>query len=163
MSSKPEPFAAPAAGPRGIGGWLLLPMVLLVVTPIRLTVETALDFSRLAQPGVWAQLTTPGGVAHQPSWVAVIVVVLALNTALVGSGIWLLFLFLTKSRRVRAVAIAWLAGNAAVQIIDLTMMQAFPALMAELQKPFDVRIGVTYAAWIPYFQRSRRVRNTFVR
>jgi Protein of unknown function (DUF2569) len=157
-------YAPPMDGPRGIGGWLVLPLIALVITPFRVAVTSVRDFSEVLKPEVWAALTTPGGPSYHPLWMPIIVFELLMNLALIGGTIWLLVLFLKKSRRVPTLMVIWIAASIGIQVIDLLLMQLIPALAAQAEPPADLVRGVISAAiWIPYFLSSKRVKNTFVR
>jgi hypothetical protein len=72
-------------GPKGIGGWLILPLIGLCLTPI----NTARDLLQLTEvmrePELWAALTTPGQPTYRPLWKALFL------TQFVGSALLLVF------------------------------------------------------------------------
>jgi hypothetical protein len=164
----PEPLAldqmyAPSAlGPRGIGGWLVLPMLSLIITPFRVTFTTVRDFSGMLKPGVWDALTRPGGASYHPMWAPVILSELLMNIALVVGTVWLAVLFFKKSRRVPTLMIVWIAGNIGIQVVDRLLTRFIPALAEQAHLPELIRGLIAAAIWIPYFMKSVRVRNTFV-
>ena len=59
--------------PSGIGGWLILPAIGLVLTPILLLVTLTRDLLPALQPEVWNALTEPGSQAYHPMWATVII------------------------------------------------------------------------------------------
>lgn len=161
-----RPAEAPpvSLGPRGIGGWLLLPLFGLIITPFRVTFETILVFRPVLEPGVWRALTTPGHDAYHPLWSTVIAFELVTNAALIVFTVVLLVLFFRKSRRVPRLMIVWYLSMMAMQLIDLALTEAIPAAAANGSEGTrdTVRAIAAAAIWVPYFLRSVRVRNTFV-
>jgi hypothetical protein len=154
----------PGRGPRGIGGWLVLPLLGLLFTPVKVLLDMR-EFGGLFEPGTWAALTTPGTAAYHPLWAPTIIFEIVVNVAYVGLTVLALVLFLKKSRRVPRVMTIWLATPILVQGIDMLLTAQIPALTAAGggQAGTDlVRSAVAAAVWIPYFHSSVRVKNTFV-
>jgi hypothetical protein len=164
-----KPAEAPPAfldGPRGIGGWLILPLLGLIFTPIKVGVEMHRDFSPMLEPGIWEALTTPGGEAYHALWAPIIIFELATNVALIVFTLVLLVLFLRTSRRVPKLMIVLMLAQIAIQGVDLVLVGFIPALASDPDahsKRDLVRALVAAAIWIPYFLTSKRVRNTFVK
>ena len=152
-------------GPSGIGGWLVLPLLGLMLTPVQVGIQTVRDFPPVLGTQVWGQLTTPGGESYHPLWAQLIIFELVTNVVVIGFSLVLLVLFFRKSRRVPSLMIGWMLLNFAIQVIDLVLVGAIPAAAsaAGAQDRTDLSRAVVGAAvWIPYFLRSKRVRNTFV-
>ena len=111
-------------------------------------------------------LTSEGSELYDPLWAPFIAFELIANIIMFGVSIVLLILFFMESKRVPKLYIGWLLLNLAVQVIDhllanqipLVAAQADPSGMTEL-----VRAFVGSAIWVPYFLKSVRVRNTFVK
>jgi hypothetical protein len=154
----PLPAAAPVSG---IGGWLILPMLGLIATPIVQLVSlsslgnTLGDVSRL------------GPLVANLVWIETI-----LNFALfvVAPGL-LLTQFFGKKRAFPRWYIIWTAATAVFVVLDLFVGYAafHDAYEASGTSFFDqgtlralaaALIGV--CVWIPYMLNSVRVRNTFV-
>lgn len=178
MSAEHNPYAAPrahvadesarvevAAGPRGIGGWLILPLLGLILTPFRIGFQTANDVLPALQPATWNALTTPGSKAYHPLWAPAIVFELAANSLLILFSLVLLWLFFRKSRRTPMLMIVWLLAIIAAQAIDLVFVNQIPAVAA-LPDTEGIRNLARSAGgaaiWVPYFLVSRRVKNTFI-
>jgi hypothetical protein len=166
--AEPEAEAKPAQsttdGPRGLGGWLMLPLLGLLITPFRMGIELVRDFGPILKPEVWRALTTPGGDAYHPLWAPVIVFELATNVGIFGFSLVLLILFLTRSRRLPRLMVVWFLTIASVLVIDAFLVDAIPAAAAGRDAVVSdlIRTALTGAVWIPYFLRSERVKNTFV-
>ena len=160
-----EAVVAHLDGPRGIGGWLVLPLLGLIVSPVRTAITCVRDFVPVFKPSTWAALTTPGGPGYHPLWVPVIVFELVGNVTLIAFTIFVLVRFLKKSRRVPRLMIILLLGIAGFLLLDHLLVGLIPALSAvpDAQSTTALSRSVVAAAiWIPYFLKSRRVRNTFV-
>lgn len=152
--------------PQGIGGWLLLPALGLVITPISLLLQLRNDVLPVLAPDVWKALTSPDSPAYHPLWAPLLAVEMIWNLGYLLFGFWLGWKFFTKSRQLPKLYIIGLALTLVMQIIDLRMMMLIPAAAAEITFPESykdvARSAVQALIWIPYFLVSRRVSNTFV-
>jgi hypothetical protein len=164
----PAPAAAVEAenlaGPRGIGGWLILPLLGLLFTLVRMLAEMR-EFAWVLKPGAWAALTTPGAEAYHPLWGPTIIFELITAVGFLGFTLVTLVLFLRKSRRVPRLMMIWWALTVAIQGIDMILIAQIPALKAtgDARAATDLmRSVIGSVIWIPYFYNSRRVKNTFV-
>ena len=182
MSAEQNPYSAPRAhvddkagkpgstpgdvtGPRGIGGWLLLPLLGLIFSPIRVGFQTVRDLLPVLKPETWNALTTPGSAAYHPMWAPVIIFEVVANCLLIVLTLMLLWLFLRKSSRVPMLMVIWLLAIVGVQIVDLLLAAQIPdvASQPDNQSMVDLARSVVGALiWVPYFLRSKRVKNTFV-
>ncbi len=151
--------------PRGIGGWLILPAIGIVLSPIALTIGIVRDILPAFGADVWPLLTTPGNPIYHPLWKPLIIFELVADLILVAASIYILVLFFGKKRRLPRTMIAWLVAMVAVQVIDMLLAMQIPAA-ADSTEPSDyrdlVRAVIACAIWAPYFAMSRRVKNTFV-
>lgn len=178
MSAEHNPYAAPrapvadestkveaAAGPRGISGWLILPLLGLVLTPFRIGFQTFTDVLPALQPATWNALTTPGTRAYHPLWAPAILFELTANSLLILFSLILLWLFFKKSRRVPLLMIVWLLAIIGAQAADLLFASQIPAIAA-LPNTDGIRnlarSAIGAAIWVPYFLVSKRVKNTFM-
>lgn len=152
--------------PRGLGGWLILPAIGLIVTPIRLMVSLITVFLPIFQKGYWEVITTPGSEAYHQLWAPLIIFEIAGNTFFIIVYIVLIFLFFSKSYRFPTLFIVCLALNLIFVVGDFFFADLIPTVEAQsdFQSVKDlVRFGISAAIWIPYFLVSKRVKNTFVR
>ncbi|TWT11680.1 DUF2569 domain-containing protein [Reyranella sp. CPCC 100927] len=150
-----------APSPSGIGGWLILPMLGLLVTPVRMAIEFYLSFVPvLFSAQGWDYVSSPDRHAwFRPFIIAECVV----NVALFVFTLWLIYLFFTKARRVPGLFITWLVATFLAQVADVV---GAAGLLGSPPTGADVRdLGrslVSAIIWIPYFMVSKRVKNTFV-
>ena len=152
--------------PKGIRGWLILPALGLIFTPIQMGVQFSKDLMPALTAATWNALTKPESPAYHPLWGPLISFEVVTNVVLFVFTLWLMWLFFTKSKRVPTLFIAWLLSLAAVQTIDYVLVAQIPAAAAQ---PSDsegmkdlARSIIAAAIWIPYFIRSKRVKNTFI-
>ncbi|MGM9489031.1 DUF3857 domain-containing protein [Ideonella sp. YS5] len=152
-----------APGPRGIGGWLLLPALSLPLGFVRMANDV-----RALLPGcsveAWAGLTDPASDAYRPLLAALILFEVVFNIGLlVASGMTTLLFFRKRASLPRAF-MCFLIGTAVVILAD--------NILSPLAGGADTtpREWGAYAAlvvhsllWCAYFARSERVRRTFVR
>ena len=148
-------------GPSGIGGWLILPVLGLVATPLRGIFHLA-SYGEMLQS--MDQLTR-GQIAF------IVVEFIGNAIVLLVMPIVLLVLLFRKSASFPRWFIVWAAVGLAFIILDIAAAQIFfgDALAAAGQALLDadtmrelVRSIVLAAVWIPYMRVSRRVANTFV-
>lgn len=146
-------------GPRGIGGWLIIPAVSLVLAPIKSAAGLFMEISTIqsfapeltSDPRIWLY-----GVIHVAMIVATIIVAV---------------LFFKKKRNAVPAIIGLMAASILANIVRACLVQAslnvamfeevgFEEVGAETFKPV-IHACVFAAVWIPYFVKSKRVKNTF--
>ncbi|WP_119389973.1 DUF2569 domain-containing protein [Taklimakanibacter lacteus] len=156
--------AKPAEGPRGIGGWLILPIIHLVIT-ILLTaynVMMALQY----WSGIMAMVT--GNIDPAYRWMAVPTILsLVLGIALVAFAIYVLVRLFQKRREVPRLMIWFYSLVLAVTLFESGMVFAFEEFRessADVGQALKdlIRAFLGVAIWIPYFLVSKRVKATFV-
>jgi hypothetical protein len=151
---------------KGLKGWLILPAIGLFVAPLRLGLNLLKDFWPIFRDGYWPVLTTPGTEAYHPLWKPLLTFEIVGNSLFILANLALLFFFFTKHWRFPTLYITMLALNVVFVVSDFFMGNAIPAVAAskDTQALREMaRTIIAAAIWIPYFLRSRRVKNTFVR
>lgn len=160
------PEAGARDGPSGLGGWLILPAIGLILSPFRLLMYLNTEFLPIFQDGSWEAVTTPGSQAYHPTWGPLIIFEIVGNLFFVIFAIVLFVLFLMKSHRFSRLMIAFLLLNPLFLIFDNFLGNFIPYL-AELDDPEIykeiARSIVGAMIWVPYFLVSKRVKNTFVK
>lgn len=157
--SQPE---SAGEGPKGLGGWLILPMIGLVLSPLRMGYQFITDLLPVFDPAVWNKLTDAALPGYRPMLVPLIVFESVANVAMFAFTLAVMWFFFNKSRRTPRLFIIWLVLLALTQVIDsaLASRVGLPVDNASLR---DIIRSVAAAAiWIPYFLVSKRVKNTFV-
>lgn len=153
-----------AAGPTGIGGWLVLVAIGLVISPFRLLVFAGQTYLPIFRDGTWSLLTTPGSESYDPMWAPVLILEVLGNLGFILAGVWLVVLFFKLSPWFPK-AYIWVAVINPVFII----LDAWLASHVVAGPMFDPETGAELGKailaaliWVPYMLVSKRVRNTFV-
>ena len=155
------PPALPDEGPRGLGGWLILPIIGFIATAILTAVN--LGQALVAWDGIVAIFTLPSMAGAR----APMIVSFAGGTLVIASALFCLYLMFTKKRAIVKFATAHYLILAAAGLLDLwgqgALERAIPNMPPDPSAIRDAVRGLVVAAiWIPYFNVSRRVKNTFV-
>jgi hypothetical protein len=146
--------------PKGIGGWLILPMLGLFLSPIL---------------GLWELRNVPSNLdlARQLGGQGALLLYFEMVSnalLLVAAPIALLMAFFAQSRRFPSWYITMLLVGAAFVFLDtfaaynifLPVWQAgTPFWTPEVTQPL-IRSAIGVAIWVPYMLNSVRVKNTFV-
>jgi hypothetical protein len=153
--------------PQGIGGWLILPVLGLVVAPFYVGYLLVTNYLPLFFDGRWRLLTTPGTSFYHHLWAPIITLEVIGNLASIALAVTSLVFLLRRSKKTPLLVIACYAWGAIFAVLDHVLVGAIPAAAAGLADPqvwvhIAQRIGAA-AIWIPYFLLSKRVRATFVR
>ncbi len=162
----PVADAPPAvAGPKGIGGWLLLPTIGLFAFPVRCVISLGTEFWPIFEKGLWAALTTPGSKAYHPLWAPLLTYEIFFNVAFFAFDLVLLYLLFTKSYRLPKMFIWFAVLNLLFVVSDAALGYQIPAVVEQGTDQMTQEIGRSFimvAIWVPYFLSSKRVKNTFV-
>lgn len=164
--SPPAVLERTYSGPEGIGGWLLLPLLGLIVTPVRVGYAMYRDIIPAFAPEVWDALTTPGSPDYHPAWSGLLWFEALGNAFIILLALAALYHFVTRSRRTPILYIALLAFTLLFITGDWLLAEQIPFVAGEPDEAANrelVNSAVRAAIWIPYFIFSSRVRNTFVR
>jgi|GEM_PF-1231489 len=134
----------------GIGGWLILPAIGLVLGPviglIGLGVSVSL-FSDVADAGY-------GGVYALE---------ILVDLALLGAAVYAAIRFFGKKRNAPSILIGLMIAGIAVTLLLLVIQMGADAEAFAMQSVKTLLGSILGAAiWIPYFRTSRRVKATFV-
>lgn len=161
----PAPHQAPPAGaPVGIRGWLLLPALGVVSSPVMIGMSF---FGNLGvyRAESWHALTSPGGAAFHPDWALLLIFELCANLGLLVLAGLSLILFFRRRTSAPTVYIAMLIASFCVQALDLYLARTIPAMEGEMANGMRslARSLVGVMVWVPYMMRSKRVRATFTR
>ena len=139
--------------PSGIGGWLILPAIGIVVAPVQFVLNVYDDFPRF-------ELLEPGTLLHTMTMVRILAWI---GFALLATTTAVQFFTRRKGapKLYRALLVAQLLFFVAAY---WAMAILFDAPMMNVDT--GITVGMLIAAcaiWIPYFLYSVRVQNTFVR
>ena len=149
-------------GPKGFGGWLILPIIGLVISPFTMGFSFFSDLLPVLTSDLWAKINDKSLPGHQPMLAPLIIYEVVVNVAMIAFTLFVMFFFFQKSRRTPRLYIIWLILLAAMQIVD-AMLASSAGVRIDGQGIRDLVRSVAAAAiWVPYFLVSRRVKNTFV-
>lgn len=145
--------------PEGIGGWLLLPAIGIVLNPLSLLyaaiseVRLLADLARFQGWGFWELFRGVNAYAKLS--------VLG-SLALLVYSIVLAVQFFGKKAQAKKTFVYFLIALAAYRLLLLILAIVFS--FEEMGTEIANLVGSlgAMAIWIPYFQRSKRVANTFV-
>ena len=149
----------------GIGGWLVLPLLALIITPARVSFFLYTTMWPIFSEGYWAVLTTPTSEAYHALWAPLLIFEIAGNVLIVLGALVALYFFLRKSKYTPRIMIAWFAFMLLFVGVDFFAGDLIPAVAEaddpEAAKELARSVGGA-AIWIPYFMTSKRVKATFV-
>lgn len=151
-------------GPEGLGGWLILPAIGLVLTILKVGAHFGTQVAPLIADGTYAQLTTTGTEHYHPLWLPLLLLEGGGNGALMVMAIAAICLYFMRSHWFPRVHIAFMLTNAALMVVLFFLGAKIPALMEvhDVQAVGEMARGLVGAAiWVPYMLTSKRVRNTF--
>ncbi len=156
----------PNTGPKGLGGWLVLPAIGMIIAPLITLNTIGSDFFTIFTSGSWEALTTPGTEAYHWLWKPTLIYEIVGNVGLIIFDLVLLVLFFTKSHRFPTLYIALLISNVLFVMSDLFLAMQIPVVagnsdFGSLRELIRAAVGATI--WIPYMLVSKRVKNTFVK
>ena len=150
----------------GIGGWLILVAIGLVASPVLMVVNLTQDVLPAFAGGAWDKLTTAGSPHYHPLWAPLLITEVSCTTLFILFSLVILVLFFMKKRTLPLLVIIFLLANLAFAIADYLLSMRIPlvASMPDESTPTQIlRQAISCALWIPYFLRSKRVKNTFVK
>jgi hypothetical protein len=151
-------------GPQGLGGWLILVALGLIVSPIRIA---AIEFTILGifLDGTWSVLSDSSSEFYSPILAVIIPIEFVLNMAFIFGFLFLIYLFFTKSSIFPNWYMTIYAANLLVIILDMVAVKIAlpdePMMDPETTSELMRSIGAC-VVWIPYMLKSKRVAATFV-
>ncbi|MFL6699837.1 MAG: DUF3857 domain-containing protein [Vitreoscilla sp.] len=160
----PAPRPIPQGAARGLRGWLILPMIGVVVSPLRMLkdiIQTLPSYSA----SNWAELTVSGGARYDALWAPYLLCELALNIFLLASSLLLARLFFSRRSSFPQAYIGLAVASILVRAFDLgvaSMMSGNASKVTPVDWSMLVRDTVISLLWSWYFLVSRRVAATFV-
>jgi hypothetical protein len=149
----------------GIGGWLILVAIGIVVTPFRLVMLIVTAYPPLFSTGAWEALTTQGSEAYDPLWAPIIIGEIIVNSGVILVWLYMAYKFFTKSKYFPR----WYIGIAVFSLIFI-VADAFAIKLVLPNEPvFDpdtikelMRSVIMVVVWVPYMLVSKRVKATFI-
>ena len=150
----------------GIGGWLILVAIGIVITPIRHVILMMTTYPEIFSTGAWEILTTQGNEAYHPPWAPIIVGEIVISSALILVWLYMAYRFFTKKTDFPK----WYIGIAVFSLVYV-LADAFAVKLVLPNEPvFDpdtikevARSVIMVVIWVPYMLVSKRVKATFIK
>jgi hypothetical protein len=161
----PEPTRSSVArrGPEGIGGWLILVVIGLSLSPIVIAFGVITTHVPLFTSGQFSTLMDPASSNYHPLLGPLVVMEVIGNVIICGLAVTALVQMFRKSRRFPKWAIAFYAGNLGFLLLDAFVASMIPLIQQDADTSQGIiRAVISCAIWIPYMCVSVRVKNTFV-
>lgn len=157
---KPEPLY------KGIGGWLIFPLLGLIITPIEGSFQMYNIYWQIFAKGYWSSLTTPGTEVYHAFFGPLLIFEGFGNSLTIALSVVTLWFFLRKSRLLPRLMISLLIFNFVFVCGDFFLSDLVPAVAAQSDSQSTIELGqavIGTLIWVPYFLKSKRVKQTFVR
>jgi predicted neutral ceramidase superfamily lipid hydrolase len=150
----------------GFGGWLVLVQIGLYMT-FFLQIVQLLQYSLPALgAGTWDVLTSKDSELYDPLWGTVIVFEAVYNVFFLVFTAFIMIQFYRQKASLPLLMIIFYGLSLLIGILDYVLLAQIP-LAQELEDGSSIKDLVsslfTCLIWIPYFIRSVRVKNTFVK
>jgi len=149
---------------KGLGGWLILVALGVVIGPIRLSFLIVSTYSPIFNDGTWGLLTNPVSESYIPYFSPLLIFEILGNVIFILIGIYMIYLFFSKHYLFPKIFIPYYIASLIFILLDAWLVSLIfdipifdPETMRELGRTL---IGVLI--WIPYMLVSKRVKVTFV-
>jgi len=150
---------------KGLGGWLILVGLGVVIGPFRLLFTLVPMYLPFFQDGLWEDYTSPTSNYYVPYFDLFIIGEIALNTMIISACFYLIYLFFSKSYLFPRFFIGVMLATLILIPLDAWLF----TLLFPSEEMFDPETTVEFlrsviygAIWIPYMLVSKRVKATFV-
>ncbi|MBM6383051.1 MAG: DUF2569 domain-containing protein [Paenibacillus sp.] len=152
-------------GVSGLGGWLILIQIGLLLTIVLLAVQLIQQIVPIFTTETWELLTSKQSDYYHPLWGPVLIFELVYNVLFLLLSLYTVFAFYSKKAILPRLMIIFYSVSLVVGIMDYLLLLQIP-MARDLEDGSSMReiakSVLTCAIWIPYFIKSVRVRNTFV-
>jgi hypothetical protein len=149
---------------KGIGGWLILVTIGLVLTPFRIAIILFTTYVPIFTGETWSLLTTPGSAAYNWVWKPILLFELFGNLIFLLWAVVLLVLLFAHKRIFPMTMIAFYLANLLFVGLDFVIASGIPVVASQPDTGSVVELIksiLVCAVWIPYFLISERVKATF--
>lgn len=150
---------------QGLGGWLILVGIGVVMSPFRLLVNLVSTYKPVFENVTWEDLTTEGAEFYVPYLSSLLVGEITFNVIMFVASIILVYLFFSKHYLFPKLYIGTLVAYLIFIPLDAWVVtKIFPdteIFDPETIKNFSRAIAVGIV-WVPYMLLSKRVKATFV-
>lgn len=152
-----------AKGDKKIGGWLVLPAIGLVITPFVL-LHSMYSEMEIYNPELWVGLLSPSSGYYRPVGVLLIALEIVINCSLLVYTVLCCFMFYQKrSSAPNLISGLYLAFLILITTYSLLISWYTENSLSNLDIKDILKQLMAAIIWIPYFQLSDRVKETFNR
>ncbi len=148
-------------GPKGIKGWLILPVIGLFLTPLLQIFYLGSTFILINSPE-WEDVTTPGREGYHFLFKPSIYIELGFNILFVLFCIYLIVLLFQKKKLFPKVIITYYIITILGDLIVTSLVNQINESFSVPDVSISIPAFISSIVWIIYFKRSKRVKNTFV-
>lgn len=153
-------------GVSGLGGWLILIQIGLWFTLVMLLAQISQSVLPILNTETWEILTSKDSGYYHPLWGPMIIFEAIYNILFLLFTVYVIVAFYRKKAMLPRLMIIFYSLSLVVGMVDYLLLYQIP-IARELEDGSSVRdiarSAIACAIWIPYFIKSERVKNTFVR
>lgn len=150
---------------KGLGGWLILVGVGVVINPIRLLVTLVPTYKQIFETGAWEALTVESSEFYNPYFRSLLISEITFNAIIIAASTYLIYLFCSKHYLFPKLYIGIVAVSLVFIPLDAWIVtKLFPSesiFNPEATKEFIITF-LSGIVWVPYMLVSKRVKATFV-
>lgn len=150
---------------KGLGGWLILVGVGIIISPLRLAYGFGPMYYSIFTDGTYEALTSTGSGAYHPLWAPLLIGEAVYNSLMVVASVYLIYLFFAKHYLFPRVYI----GIVAISLVFIPLDAWLGSFVITDEPMFDANTTKEFARtlisaliWVPYMLVSRRVKATFI-
>lgn len=150
---------------KGLGGWLGFFQFSLYTSLLLGIITIIVNIIPIYGSEAWETLTDPSSVAYDPLWKPLIIFETVGNIISMLLIILILVMLYAKKSMLPKLVIIMLVYNILLVAVDYSLLQQISLVdqIEDANSTKEISRSILYACvWIPYFLRSKRVRNTFV-
>ncbi|WP_251502498.1 DUF2569 domain-containing protein [Paenibacillus polysaccharolyticus] len=153
-------------GVSGLGGWLILIQIGLWFTLVMLLAQISQSVLPILNTETWEILTSKDSGYYHPLWAPIIIFEAIYNILFLLFTVYVIVAFYRKKAILPRLMIIFYSLSLVVGMVDYLILYQIP-MARELEDGSSIRdiarSAIACAIWIPYFRKSERVKNTFVR
>jgi hypothetical protein len=153
-------------GVSGLGGWLILVQIGLFITLLNLNIQIFQHSLPSFAPDIWNVLTSKVSEVYHPLWAPIIVFEAIYNVLFILFTLFVIVSFYQRKSIVPRLMIIFYGTSFIVGIVDTLLVFQIPLAREADDGSYisdTIRSIITCLIWIPYFLKSERVKNTFIR
>ena len=163
--SSDENFESTEKNIEGLGGWLILVGIGVIISPLQLLAVLSKTYLPIFKDGTWEALTYPTSEVYNNMFSSLIIGEIFINSMIFIASIYLIYLFFSKKSFFPKLYIGLIVFSLIFIPLDAILVSSiFPDIEvfdAETMKALGKSI-IVGLIWIPYMLISKRVKATFV-